>query len=131
MRGERAHPTVRAAILRFAAWLRTQFEFPQRVPVYLLRAPTVLTVHGTRCTASFFAPFDRRVEPYVRIATGDFVESRRRYGRDDALAGYLCSFAHEIIHYLQWLHTGRTWERRVAERSERLVDQYARTVDHP
>lgn len=124
-------PEVRGAVVRFARWLRSCTDFPLRVPVYLYPAATLVTRHGVRVTASFFAPFDRNVEPYIRVATGNYAELAARRGRDNALAAILCSVAHEVIHYRQWLSTGNTHERGVARRASAMVDAYAKTTDRP
>jgi len=129
--GYRGHPSVRAALIRYASWLRAEIEFPVRVPVYLLPGDQVRTADGRLVSASIFLPWDRQLEPYIRIATGDFATLRRAYGRDGALAAYLCSLSHEVVHYRQWVETGAAWERGVAVKARRLVDAYARTVDRP
>ena len=122
---------MRAALIRYARWLRLQFEFPLRVPVYLRPSATVRTMHGEDCAAAIFLPWDRTVEPYIRIATGDFAQLRRERGRDHALAAYLSSLSHEVLHYRQWIETGDSWEHGVVVRARGLVKQYAKTVDHP
>jgi hypothetical protein len=125
--GRRGHPQVRAPLLCYARWLRHHFEFPIRVPVYLLPGETVFTMHGEHVSASIFLPWDRRVEPYIRIATGDYPELRRERGRDSALAAFLCSLTHEVLHYRQWVETGRSWERGVGAAAVRLVKAYTQT----
>jgi hypothetical protein len=131
IRGHRGHPEVRGALIRYAKWLRQNYEFPIRVPVYLLPGEFVTTIHGSRCSASFFAPWERTVEPYIRIATGDYPALRKSIGRDNALAGYLQSLSHEVVHYLQWTSTGEVWEKGVVRRARTMIDRYALTVDHP
>ena len=127
----RGHSVVRQTLKRFAVWLRTRFEFPIRVPVYLLSRRYVITQFGQRVSASFFAPWSRDVEPYIRIATGDYSELRRARGRDHALASFVFSFAHEVIHYQQWLATGRVSERGVVRKAQSILRDYCQTVDHP
>jgi len=122
---------VRRSILRFAVWLRARYEFPVRVPVYLSPLARLVTMHGDIATASFFAPWDPRVEPYIRIATGDYATMRGESGRDNPLAGYLCSLAHEVLHYRQWVETGETSERGVAVKASNMIARYAESVDHP
>ena len=131
IRGARGHPVVRAALIRYAKWLRANFQFPIRVPAYLSPHPRITTIHGGQCTASFFGPFDRKVEPYIRIATGDYPTLRRKSERDDVLAVYICSLSHEIVHYQQWISTGRAWERGVERKADAMLRQYELTVDHP
>ena len=131
IRGHRGHPAVRGALIRFARWLRETHEFPIRVPVYLSAGERVQTVHGEWVSASFFAPWDREVEPYIRIATGDYPQLCSREGRDDVLASYIASLAHEVVHYQQWVATGETHERGVARAALRLLRRYAATVARP
>src|SRR6266581_904740 len=92
IRGQRGHPEVRAALIRFASWLRRHRKFPTLLPVYLIAGDQVRTCKGELCSASFFAPDSRLDAPYARIATGDFPRLRRSRGRDSAL-----------VHYDQWL----------------------------
>jgi hypothetical protein len=122
---------VRAALIRFARWLRREFEFPIRVPVYLFPSEHIVTMHGDLVSASFFAPFNRSVEPFIRIATGDYPQLSKELGRDNALAAFLQSLAHELVHYQQWVATGETSERGVTRRAQRIVERYSLTTDHP
>ena len=131
VRGSRGNPVVRRALIRFARWLRTEYEFPVRVPVYLFRSDHIVTMHGERVSASFFAPCHCDVEPCIRIATGDYDLLQREHGRDNALAAHLASLAHEVIHYQQWLATGETHERGVATKARGIVDRYAKSVCRP
>jgi hypothetical protein len=131
IRGARGHPEVRRAFIRFARWLRQEYNFPIRVPVYLFPSEQIITMHGERVSASFFAPYDRSVEPFIRVATGDYVQLKKELGRDDALAACLNSFAHEVVHYQQWVATGNISERGVIRRAQSIVDRYAMTTDHP
>ncbi len=103
-----------------------EYDFPIRLPVYLYDNDYVITMQNEKVSASFFAPFRRDVEPFIRIATGDYVILAREVGQDNALAAFLCSLAHEIIHYHQWIATGETSERRVAVKAERMVRLYER-----
>lgn len=127
----RGHPVVGAAFVRFARWLRLHHDFPVRVPVYTSPRERLVTLHGEVATASFFAPWDREVEPYIRVATGDFEAERDARGRDDALASFLVSLAHEVVHYQQWLRGDPLVEDGVDAEALAMVERYAETVDHP
>ena len=131
IRGQRGHPEVRAALIRFAGWLRRNREFPTILPVYLLAGDQVRTVEGDLGSASFFAPDSRLDAPYVRIATGDFPKLRRSRGQDSAIAAFLHSLAHELVHYDQWVAGSALTERGVVRKASRTVEQYARTTRHP
>ena len=76
-----------------------------------------------------FRPIRRK--PYIRIATGDYPELAATSGRDNALASFIVSFSHEVIHYRQWIETGGIWERGVSRRAVTMLRRYEKTVDHP
>jgi hypothetical protein len=131
IRGNRGNPVVRRALIRFCRWLRTEFDFPLRVPIYLFPSDHIITQDGHKASASFFAPYNRDTEPFIRIATGDYFSLSKERGRDNALASFLCSLAHEIVHYRQWIDTGDTWEKGVSAKACKIVEKYAKTVDRP
>lgn len=127
----RAHPEVRRAVVRFARWARTEMDFPIRVPVYLSPSEWILTADKKRVSASFFAPFKRTAEPFIRVSTGDYLASVKKSGRDNALAAILCSVAHEITHYQQWIHGGKFCEREAIRKASKMIRAYAKTTSHP
>lgn len=131
VRASKANPEVRKAVIRFARWLRRNYEFPVRVPVYLSDKANIITRDGEPVSASFFAPFDRSVEPYIRIATGDYIARQKKCGRDNALAAILCSLAHEIVHYQQWIQDKDLSEPEAVRGALRILRFYAKTVMHP
>jgi hypothetical protein len=88
-------------------------------------------MHGEHVSASFFAPWKRQEEPYIRIATGDYPALKRKRGRDNALAAFVTSLSHEVVHYQQWVETGETSERGVAGRARSMLSQYSKAVDRP
>ena len=95
----------------------------------------------------FFGPIDLHEEPYIRIAVGDYEDLlRERFhgdiqeGKDNALAAILCSIAHELSHYFQWIKDQEAWceledhtkyERQAAYYAREIVRDYADVVDHP
>jgi hypothetical protein len=131
MRGQRGHPEVRQALTQYARWLRKSYVFPIRVPVYLFPSRTIITQDGEHVSASFFAPFDRNVEPFIRIATGDYPELKRLRGRNDALSACIMSMSHEVVHYFQWLETGTISERGVIAKARSMLRRYAAEVKRP
>jgi hypothetical protein len=68
---------VRRAFIRFARWLRQEYVFPIRVPVYLYPSRTILNRDGAHVSATFLGPFDRGEEPYIRVATGDYADLKK------------------------------------------------------
>ena len=117
--------------MRYAKWLRCHYEFPIRVPVYLSPHEEIVTMHGRKVCASFFAPWDRKEEPYIRMATGDYPAMKKERGRDNALASIINSLSHEVVHYQQWVETGEIWERGVGVKATAMLRRYARDVDRP
>jgi hypothetical protein len=133
MRGQRGHPEVRRALNKFARWLRKTYAFPIRVPVYLFPSRTIITQDGLHGVASFVAPFKRYVEPLIRVSTGDYPELKRSRGRDDALAPFIMSLSHEVVHYFQWIEGGEpaVSERGVQVRARSMLRRYAEVAKRP
>ena len=48
------NPEVREACLKFAHWLRCQYCFPLRIPVYVKGDAKIRTKDGDRAVGSFF-----------------------------------------------------------------------------
>ncbi|MEH7361295.1 MULTISPECIES: hypothetical protein [Priestia] len=123
-------PEVRIVCINFCKWLRTQMEFPIRVVIYLKKDYQIKnrTTKGL-VTATFFAPYEKDVEPYIRIATGDYKDLIRERGKIDALYAMLESIAHELCHYQQWLEDKELEEEEAEEKGCQLVDEYAENID--
>lgn len=93
------HAEVTKACLAFAKWLGINYEFPIRVPVYLKKDYQITNKFSKEMvSATFFAPYDYTDEPYIRVATGDYLELLEKNGRDHALIAILSSLGHELGH---------------------------------
>jgi len=123
---------VRRALDRFAAWVLANHDFPIRVPVFLYPSHYLITLTGERVASSFFAPDNQEDTPYIRIATGDYPELKKKIGRDNALASFINSMSHQIVNYQQWIRGGQFEdESAVAKKAVKLLRQYEKTVDRP
>jgi len=123
-----AHPEVGRAMKRFGRWLRLHYDFSIRVPVYLFAQDQLCTRAGKWVSATFFAPYKLSVEPHIKIAVGDYPALKRSHGKNMALAFMLCSLAHEVIHYRQWLKRQALTERGVVKKAQRMVECYSLEV---
>ena len=88
----------------FAKWLRKEFEFPVRVNVYIKSDCFIKAKDGDLVSATFWGPFNRMNEPYIKIAAGDYCESVRNNDEFNAVCSTVSSLAHELTHYYQWLN---------------------------
>ncbi|WP_338789643.1 hypothetical protein V8Z81_27225 (plasmid) [Priestia megaterium] len=123
---------VRRACLEFAKWLRKEFAFPIRVLVYLKKDDQIKNKFTKELvSATFFAPYDKQEEPYIRIATGDYMELLHELGKDDALASILNSIAHELGHYYQWIDDEELEEESAEDTADYIMGLYSDTRDHP
>ncbi|MEK4031395.1 hypothetical protein MKZ02_23320 [Pseudobacillus sp. FSL P4-0506] len=126
------HPEVRRACLEFGKWMRKEFDFPIRVVVYLKKDYQIKNITTKELvSATFFAPYDKTQEPYIRIATGDYLELLEELGQDNALASILGSIAHEVGHYYQWVDNKDLDEDEAEDYGEYMLDLYAQTREHP
>lgn len=96
-------PELREALLRFAKWLRTVYEFPIRVPVYIKNRDFIVAVDKDLVAGTFFGPYDKTQEPYIKIAAGEFTKERKRINHRELVYNYFAVLAHELTHYYQWL----------------------------
>ena len=126
---------VNLACKNFVCWLRTEYTFPLRVPIYVKASKYLTSLDGDKVVGTFFEPLDYSVEPYIRIATGDYESLKQSIGKDNALASILLSIAHELTHYYQWINnielTPIGIERQATRYAHLIVDEYALTREHP
>lgn len=126
---------VKRAIRECVGWLRSEFEFPKRVNLYVKSERRIRAKNGENVCGTFFRPADRDREPYIRVATGDYLELLERNGKDNALAAILHTIMHELTHYFQWLNdldlTFIGEERQATNYANSLMKEYAQTRDHP
>ena len=126
---------VRRAIKEFTVWMRKRYPFPIRIPIYVKSSIRIKARDGDMVCATFFEPDDLYVEPYIKIATGDYFELERMDGRDNALASIIGSLIHELTHYYQWINcinlteVGR--ERQASAYVSIILGEYAKTREHP
>ena len=143
-------PEVKRACTEFVWWLREEYEFPIRVPIYFKASKQVKArITGELCSATFFGPIDLHEEPYIRVAVGDYEDLLKEWfngdvqkTKDNALAAMLHSIAHELSHYFQWIKRHEEWdgegtydevrdERQAVYYAREIVRDYADVVDHP
>ena len=90
---------------------------------------------GEMVYGTFFQPYNKTYEPYIRVATGSYTDNSITLGRDDALALILETIAHELTHYFQWINdiglTEIGYERQASSYADYILDEYAYVVDHP
>ena len=118
------HEEVRNTCMDFGKWLRSEYYFPMRVAVYVKSSIKLRCMDGDWAYGTFFGPFDHRQEPYVRIATGDYLELCAKWDRDRARMVILQCLAHELTHYFQWVNMIKLTEigeERQATRCARMI----------
>lgn len=123
--GKNVDVVLKKAFIHFAKWLRRHYNFPKMVPVYIKESYYIVNQFSKeQVLATFFAPYDKRDEPYIRIATGDFYDLEQQYGRRDAILIILHSLAHELQHYYQWIEDQELLEDEVEEGADELIVEY-------
>ena len=116
---------LRSVIMAFSRWLRWYYHFPIKVMVYVKDAPYILTqVNKERGVASIFLPYDKSECPYIRLATGDYNDLVKEKGETNAKCSIICSMAHEITHYYQWLRDDELDETQATRKAIKIVYKY-------
>lgn len=126
---------VKRSCKEYVSWLRTQYDFPVRIPIYFKSSKYVTTSTGEKCSALFFGPYNKSLEPYIKVSVGDYQDLLKEVGKDNALAAILCSITHELSHYYQWIKDYdillEKCERQAKYYATVIVDDYAETREHP
>jgi hypothetical protein len=90
---------------------------------------------GDKVSATFFQPYDKLTESYIKIAAGDYYDMLNKWGKDQALGAILHSIAHELTHYFQWINdvqlTDIGYERQASMCAKAILDEYSETREHP
>ncbi len=127
---------IKRAVIEFAQWVRKHYDFPVRIVVYIKNRKLIKAMDGEMVSATCFLPFSKEVEPYARVSVGDYETVKEKRGQDNALAGILCSVAHELTHYFRWLSDEEfddeeKEEKTVSRLARRMVNSYSETREHP
>lgn len=126
---------VRRACKEYCKWLRGTYNFPMRIPVYIKGQEQIKANDGKKVSATFMGPDDKLIEPYIRVSAGDYQDLLNKRGKDDALCAILNSITHELTHYFQWINgfkqSVRSEEWQAKYYSEKIIDDYADTREHP
>ena len=126
---------VKRSCKEFGNWLRYNYIFPFRVPVYIKSSYYIKAMDGDKVSATFFQPYDKLTESYIKIAAGDYYDMLNKWGKDQALGAILHSIAHELTHYFQWINdvqlTDIGYERQASMCAKAILDEYSETREHP
>lgn len=126
---------VRRACKEFCEWLRLEYKFPMRIPIYVKSSLKIKAMDGEMVYGTFFGPYNILDEPYIKVAVGDYQKLLLNDGKDNALASYLGVIAHELTHYFQWLNqvklTDIGEERQASRYCDKILEDYAKTREHP
>lgn len=129
------HPEVKRACKEFCHWLRKVYFSPVRIPIYIKETEQIKALDGDMVSATFFGPYDLKVEPYARVAVGDYYKLLEKRGKDNALAAILGSIAHELTHYFQWINgielTLIGEDRQATMYAKSILIEYSETREHP
>ncbi|MGM9629922.1 hypothetical protein [Butyricicoccus sp.] len=121
-------PEIKWPCYMFCEWVRDNYAFPIRVPIYFKAGKTVRCMDGDTVSGKIFLPHNRQEEPHISIATGDFSENEARFGTEDAIFSLLCTIAHELTHYYQWINRleqkDARNERQAVKTAEQMVYKY-------
>lgn len=121
-------PELKKCIADFCQWIRREFDFPIRVVIYVKNTNLIKAADGEMVVGTFLGPFDRTLEPYIRVAMGDYDSLVKELGSFNAVACELECIAHELSHYFQWINglklTPKGEERQASYYANAIVLEY-------
>ena len=68
-----ADEEVKLALKDFAKHLRKEYSFPYRVNVYVKSKMKIKAIDGELVDGTFWGPYDKLEEPFIRISVGDYI----------------------------------------------------------
>ena len=121
-------PRLKSGCLEFAKWLRKEYFFPSRVHIYIKARKRIRAMDGEYVCGTIFLPENYNFEPYIKVATGDFLELCEKRGVSNAINQILLCIAHELTHYYQWINSLNLTiigeERQATRYSYYVLDEY-------
>ena len=120
---------VKLACIEFSKWLRKKYEFPVKLNVYIKSNRFIISKKKEQVSATIFCPFNKTHEPYIKVSTGDYEEMKLRNGIYSAIMAILCSFAHEIVHYFQWIEDRQFKEKEAKVKSVEIVEEFSESKE--
>lgn len=124
---------VKLVCKEFFRYLRSEYYFPIRVAVYIKSTERIKALDGDLVCGTCFMPSDPLVEPYIRIATGDYELLVSEGGKDYAAKEILYTIAHELTHYFQWVNslqlTEMGEERQAKQYGKFIIDDYEKHLN--
>lgn len=140
-------PELRSACLDFGRWLRRECWFPVRVIIYVKAKEKITACDGELVSGTCWWPLNYSEQPYIRVAAGDYTHMIEQSGQYNATASTLCTIAHELTHYYQWInnmemtHRAEEWQASFyakwitqeylwdREEEQRLPDAFRKDMD--
>ena len=126
-------PELKKTLKEFAVFLRREYYFPLRVNVYVRSRYRIKAMDGDMCCGIFwYMPDDYTINPYIRIATGDYEDMCIKWGKDIAVKNILYSLAHELTHYFQYINSLKLtpigMERQANNYAHYILEEYEDTI---
>ena len=128
------NPDVKKVVKEFVSFLRREYYFPLRVNVYVRSLYRIKAMDGDMCCGIFWCmPDDYTINPYIRIATGDYEDMCANRGEEFAIYNILHSLAHELTHYFQYINslklTPRGMERQANNYANYILEEYEEAMN--
>lgn len=115
---------VKLAFKEFRKWLKTKMIFAITINVYVTNTYRVTTKNHVEGTGIFGTPSSKNKYPYIKLATSDFEELKNEIGYYNGMMSILHTFAHEIVHYKQWIDNKAFREKLADKEATKLVNEY-------
>jgi hypothetical protein len=107
--------------LEFANWVRNKIDFPIPLKIYMKNVYKIKnSITNEYVYATFWAPKSKNDEPYIRIAAR-ISDGSEKF---DSVFSILSTFAHELIHYYQWVNDKKLYENEAKKKGAELVEEY-------
>ncbi len=119
------NPYIKLAFKEFRKWLKNKISFPIKINIYVTSSYRVVTKKQIKATGIFTIPSTKNKYPFIKLATADFEDLKSEVGYYNGMMSILHTFAHEVIHYQQWIREQSFNERLADKEATKLVEEYS------
>ena len=116
---------IKLACKEFAKWLKINMTFIVEIKVYISEDYKVITKKHIRACGIFGTASQENKYSYIKLATGDFKQMEEKDGEYSAIMTIIDTFAHEIIHYKQWIENTPYKEKEADKEGRKLVEAFS------
>lgn len=116
---------IKLAYKEFNKWIKTYMNLVKVLHVFIKEDYNILSRNKESAIGLFGYPNGRNKYPYIKLAIGDFEDLCFKNGEYIAIMSILHTYAHELVHFEQWLDNKPSLEKKADKKATKLVEDFS------